>query len=418
MHESQFDLIVCGGGMVGASLVAALAPKAKSLGLKMALIEQNPMKAKPNPEFQPSFDARSTALAYGSRTAFESMGVWELLYEHLTPIDRIHVSDKGRWGQTTMSAKQERVDALGYVVENHWLGQVLMSSVLAARDYVELYSPASVESVDWVDGQRHVVIEQDGELATLTAPLVIMADGGRSELRQRMGIEYRQTPYHQHALIANVEIDRPHQGIAYERFTENGPIALLPIEDHDGRHRMGLVWTLSDDQVDSRMEQTDQQFLTDLQQSFGYRAGRLIGVGERFTYPLHLTLADEQVRRGLVVLGNAAHALHPIAGQGFNLALRGVCELAERIIEAKQAGQDMGSLTMLEEFIEGRRQDQSRTIGFGDAALKIFSSRNPALRLGRSLALQSLDLIPPARTLLARAAMGLDTPAARLKPND
>lgn len=418
MHELQFDLIVCGGGMAGASLVAALAPSAKSLGLKIALIEQSPMKAKPNPEFQPSFDARSTALAYGSRTAFEFMGVWKLLYKHLTPIDRIHVSDKGRWGQTTMSAVNERVDALGYVVENHWLGQVLMSSVLAAREHVELFSPASVESVEWIDGQRHVVIDQNGESTTLTAPLVVMADGGRSELRQRMGIEYRQTPYHQHALIANVEIDRPHLGVAYERFTESGPIALLPIEDHDGRHRMGLVWTLSDDQVDTRMDQMDPVFLADLQQSFGYRAGRLIGVGERYTYPLHLTLADEQVRRGLVVLGNAAHALHPIAGQGFNLALRGVCELAERIIVAKQAGQDIGSLTMLEEFIEGRRQDQSRTIGFGDSALKIFSSRNPALRLGRSVALQTLDLIPPARTLLARAAMGLDTKAARLKSND
>ena len=141
-------------------------------------------------------------------------------------------------------------------------------------------------------------------------------------------------------------------------------------------------------------------------------------MGERFSYPLHLTLADEQVRRGLVVLGNAAHALHPIAGQGFNLALRGVCELAERIILAKQAGQDIGALAMLEEFIDGRRKDQSRTIGFGDSALKIFSSTNPALRLGRSLALQTLDLIPSARTLLARAAMGLDTPAARLKSND
>ena len=404
--------------MVGASLAAALVPSAQSLGLKIALIEQSPMQAKPNPQFQPSFDARSTALAYGSRTAFESMGIWELLYEHLTPIDQIHVSDRGRWGQTTMSAEQEQVDALGYVVENHGLGQVLMSSILAARDQVELYSPASVESVEWVDGQRQVVIDQDGELATLSAPLVVMADGGRSELRQRMGIEYRQTPYHQHALIANIEIDRPHQGVAYERFTEDGPIALLPIEDHEGSHRMGLVWTLSDDQFDSRMAQSDQLFLSDLQQAFGYRAGRLINVGERFSYPLHLTLADEQVRRGLVVLGNAAHALHPIAGQGFNLALRGVCELAERVIVAKQTGQDLGGLSMLEAFLEARHKDQRRTIGFGDSALKIFSSSNPALRLGRSLALQTLDLVPSARTLLARAAMGLDTPAARLKSND
>lgn len=417
--DNSFDLIVCGGGMVGASLVAALLPAAKKLGLRMALVEQSPLKAHPDPQFQPSFDARSTALAYGSRSAFEQMGIWSLLREHLTPIETIHVSDQGRFGQTTMRAEQESVDALGYVVENHWLGQVLMSAVLHGRDQVELFSPATVSSIDLVDGVRSVVIsEEGGEQRTLKAPLVVMADGGRSELRQSMGIDYRAKPYHQHALIANVEVDRDHQGVAYERFTEKGPIALLPIESIGATHRMGLVWTQTDDLVESRMSMPDEQFLSELQQAFGHRAGRLVSVGERYSYPLNLVLADEQVRAGLVVLGNAAHSLHPIAGQGFNLALRGVCELAELILKRKQQNLPLGDLASLQGFVSQRQKDQQRTIGFGELALATFSSSNPLLRVGRALALQTLDMVPAGRTLLARAAMGLDTPAVRLTIDD
>jgi len=415
--SAQFDLIVCGGGMVGASLVAALLPVAKQLALRVALVEQNPLPHEADPQYQPSFDARSTALAAGSRTLLESMGVWSELSAHLTPIDEIQVSAKGQFGQTHMRAQQEQVPALGYVVENHWMGQVLMSHILRTQnEQIALYSPARVISISNATPEGSVVIEQsDAERLTLKAPLIVMADGGRSELRARMGIDYREADYHQHALVANIGLDRPHQGIAYERFTESGPIALLPIESAEGVARMGLVWTLPDEVIDEVLALSDEAFLDRLQHAFGYRAGALIRIGERFSYPLKRVLAEEQVRTGLVVLGNAAHSLHPIAGQGFNLAVRGVAELAELIIKRKQQALPLGDLTALQSFVDQRRKDQLRTITFGDTALKLFMSSNPLLRLGRSFGLQALDSLPAARTLLARAAMGLDTPAPRFK---
>lgn len=418
-NDRHYDVIVCGGGMVGATLVSALLPAAKTQGLRIALIEQNPLASEPDPSYQPSFDARSTALAQGGRAVLESIGVWNKLQEHVTPIQTIHVSDKGRWGQTRMSAAEEKVQALGYVVENHWLGQVMMNTVNLQDKIVTVFSPAIVNSIEIVNNERHVSLKSaDQPDLTLTAPLVVMADGGRSELREDMGIDYREKHYQQHALVANVEIDRTHKGVAYERFTEQGPIALLPLESVDSRYRMGLVWTLSDDQINEYMQLSDADFVHALQVQFGYRSGRFLSVGDRFTYPLKQILADEQVRPGLVVLGNAAHSLHPIAGQGFNLALRGVSELAQTIISAKREGSPLGDLGMLTGFIEHRKRDQQRTITFGDSALTVFSSSHPAMRLGRTLALQSLNSFPSARTLLARAAMGLDTPAVRLNDHD
>lgn len=415
----HFDLIVCGGGMVGASLVVALLPAATQLGLRIALVEQHALPHVADPHYQPSFDARSTALAAGSRTLLESMGVWQALAGHLTPIREIEVSSKGQFGQTRMLAEREQVPALGYVVENHWMGQVLMGHLQRVdSEQIAFFSPATVCSISPATPLSEVVIESVGTTQTLTASLVVMADGGRSELRQAMGIDYSEQDYHQHALVANVGLDRPHQGVAYERFTEEGPIALLPIESVDGQARMGLVWTLSQERIEEILGLSDAAFLAQLQQAFGYRAGVLTRVGERFSYPLKLMLAREQARAGLVVLGNAAHALHPIAGQGFNLAIRGVAELADLIIARKQAGQNIGDLGALQGFVEQRQRDQQRTIRFGDSSLKLFMSSNPTLRLGRALGLQLLDLLPPARTLLARAAMGLDTPVARLKVDD
>lgn len=418
--NNHFDLVVCGGGLVGSSLVNAILPSLEKLGMRIALIEQKPIQTTANPEFQPSFDARSTALARGSRTAFEAMGLWTQLTKHLEPIAQIQVSDRGRFGQVNMRASEEGVEALGYVVENHWMGQVLMHNIQAVKsDSLRLFSPAEVLDLSpEIEGQRVTVETEPGKQLELFADLVVMADGGRSDLRRRIGIEYREHDYHQHALIANIALDRPHKQIAYERFTEEGPIALLPIENHQRQHRMGLVWTLPEGQVGEKMQLSDADFLNELQEAFGYRAGAFVKVGQRFNYPLKLSLADEQARQGLVVLGNAAHSLHPIAGQGFNLALRGVCELAQRIIERRSQGESISDLAMLNEFLRNRFSDQQRTISFGNSTLKLFMDTNALVRCSRSAGLEVMNNIPVARTLLARAAMGLDTPVAGLSVDD
>ncbi|GAA0789940.1 2-octaprenyl-6-methoxyphenyl hydroxylase [Marinobacterium sediminicola] len=412
----QYDLIIIGGGMVGASLAAALLPTAEALGLRMALVETQPLPEAGEPVFTPSYDARSTALAQGVRTLYGRMGIWSALESHLTPIDQIHVSDRGRFGCTRLHASEEGVPALGYVVENHWLGQVLISHLKQhAGQHLTLISPAEVEALTpTVQGHQARLKTAQGE-QLLSAELVVMADGGRSALRERLGIHYREQAYGQHALVANVSLDRPHHNVAYERFTEAGPVALLPGESLNGKVRCGLVWTLSDDVLDEVLALDDADFLARLQDTFGYRAGRFTTVGERYHYPLKLTQAEEQVRSGLVLLGNAAHALHPIAGQGYNLALRGVVALADLVIARKRAGLPLGGLEGLSEFVEQRRQDQQRTIMFSDQTLKLFTSGNPLLRLGRGLGLQLLDSCPFSKTLFARAAMGLDQPAARLR---
>ncbi len=242
-----------------------------------------------------------------------------------------------------------------------------------------------------------------------------MADGGRSSLREQMGISYTQTTYEQHAVIANVSADRGHQNVAYERFTDKGPMALLPLEDEGGHHRSALVWTLPDESVDDVLGLDDQAFIELLHERFGYRAGNFIKVGERASYPLKLTVADEQVRQGVVVLGNAAHSLHPIAGQGFNLALRGVVALVDTLVHAKKQNKSLGDLALLQNFYDRQKGDQERTIGFSDRTMKLFSNNQPLLAFGRNLGLQLLDVCPPAKTMLARSAMGLDMPAPELK---
>ena len=415
--RNHYDLVIVGGGMVGASLAAALMTVAQELALTIALVEIAPLPETRLTGYQPSYDARATALAYGSRKIYEKMGVWDTLATQLSAIKDIHVSDKGHFGATRLNAAQERVAALGYVVENHWLGRVLLNHLEQHADKacLDFICPAEVLNIKPQTEKMHLTLLAAGNSREITADLVVMADGGRSALREQMGIGYQHIAYEQHAVVANISPDRPHKNIAYERFTDTGPLALLPLQDQAGLHRCGLVWTVPDADLDEVMALSDEAFLQRVQERFGYRAGRFIKVGERFSYPLKLVLADEQVRRGLVVLGNAAHALHPIAGQGYNLALRGVVDLAQHIIDARKQGLPLGDLAHLQAYHQGRIADQQRTIGLSDKTMKLFSNRNPLLALGRDLGLQLLDICPPAKTVFARGAMGLDVPAPPLK---
>ena len=414
--KQHYDILIVGGGMVGASLATALIPAGQRLGLSIAVVEAFPMPASGSLVYQPSYDARATALAYGSRLIYEQIGVWDQLNQHLCPISDIHVSDKGRFGVTRLNAAQENVAALGYVVENHWLGRVLLNRLEQPdAEHIDLLCPAEVTAVSYQTDNMAVSLQHEGAEHQLTAELVVMADGGRSELREQLGIGYQQQSYQQHALVTNISPADSHKHIAYERFTDTGPMALLPLEDEGSNHRIGLVWTLPDEQVDEVMALSDEQFISRVHERFGYRAGAFVKVGERFSYPLKLSLADEQVRKGLVVLGNAAHSLHPIAGQGYNLALRGVVSLAAELIRAREAGVNLGELDHLSRFADQVKSDQSKTIGFSDKTMKLFSNSNSLLALGRSAGLQLMDCCPLAKTVFARSAMGLDVATPDLR---
>lgn len=409
-EQLHFDVVIVGGGMVGASLACSLLPAIRQYGLKVAIVESFALRADNGElQYQPSYDARSTALSYGSRNIFKQLGIWDALRSHATPIERIHVSDQGRFGSTRLNAAEYDIEALGYVVENAWLGRVLLDHI-AQSEAISYLCPASVTELKLKDARARILIEEAGSEKLIEAGLAVIADGGRSDVCQQLQIEMERHDYHQHAIIANVTTQKPHQNVAYERFTAQGPVALLPLYEDQARaqNRMALVYTVSESDVEALMALDDASFLDQLQQRFGYRLGRFERIGQRVNYPLALQWAKQQVRPGLVVMGNAAHTLHPVAGQGFNLALRGVAELATLLYRGTAEGQALGSSDLLQSYSEQRQADQRNTIRFSDQTMRLFSNDDLLLRNLRDIGLVALDLLPPARKLFAQQAMGFN----------
>lgn len=387
------QLAIVGGGLVGASLALALQAGARARGWRIVLIEP----FAPGDAWQPSYDARSSALSYGSRQIFERLGLWPLLAERAEAITQIQVSDRGRFGATRLSAADEGVPALGYVLENAWMGHCLWKAL--DPEVVEWRCPAEVTRMEALEAGYRLHLGDD---SSLDCELAILADGGRSGLREQLGIAVRHTAYEQSALIANVSPAEPHGGQAFERFTEQGPLALLPLPDE----RCALVWTRPPVDAERLQALSDRAFLSELQDAFGYRLGALRQVGARHVYPLALVEATEQVRPHLVVLGNAAHSLHPVAGQGFNLSLRDAQTLADSLLEGADGP---GDFAVLQRYLRCQRQDQALTVGFSDGVTRLFGRGESLLVAGRTLGLLGLDLLPPAKRWFARQAMGLGT---------
>lgn len=397
------DVAIIGGGLVGASLGAALARLIAGHGLSVAVIEATALdrpvlnEQTASQAWQPSFDARASAIATGSAAHFEALGVWSEMAREASPISLIHVSERGRLGATRLRAEELGVDALGYVIPNAWMGQVLHRHLATLP--LEWHCPASVEGIVPVAGGHRLTLST-GEV--LDAGLTVLADGGRSGLKEALGITSEANPYDQVALIANIGVSRPHQGMAFERFTSQGPIALLPLPGQ----AMELIWTHPAGSEQRRLALPDKAFLGELQQAFGDRAGAFLKVGSRHAYPLSLVRAHESVRPGLAVLGNAAHALHPVAGQGFNLALRSVMDLVEAIEAGLRTGESPGSAATLQDFERRRDDDRRNVIRFSDGLVRLFGIDQPWLSHARAAGLIGLNLIGPLRRTLARRAMG------------
>ncbi|OED42125.1 hypothetical protein ACH42_12475 [Endozoicomonas sp. (ex Bugula neritina AB1)] len=397
--RSEFDVLIVGSGLVGSSLACALEPAIKDHGLNVALVETcdlNEPRKRP-----PSFDARASALSYGTRRIYDELNLWHFVELEATPILDVHVSDKGHFGITRLNYADEKVPALGYVVENHILGEALLDRLQAhnKQGLLTVFSPDQVKKLTPVSGGMTVELSS----ASVSASLVVLADGGRSGLMDQLGIGREKTTYAQHGLIANLTMDRPHKGVAYERFAGKGPMALLPLKGN----RYALVWTVSDDEITDIQSLDNDAFLQLIQERFGYRAGRFLEVGKRDIYPLSMTLAKEQVRPGLVVLGNAAHAIHPVAGQGYNLAIRDTLALANNIQESLQTGQKVGNLTRLLSYQEDQHQDQAVTTVFCDVLVKLFARQDLPSVLVRNIGLVGLDAMKPVKNRFVRKAMGL-----------
>lgn len=400
----EFDTVIVGGGLVGASLSLALA----SIGQRVGVIEAH----RPGAPGQPSYDDRATALSNGSQRVFAALGVWPGLAGFATPIRAIHVSDKGRFGISRINAREEGVEALGFMVRNRHIGSALMDA-LTKQPLIELLAPATVARIDFSEAGVDVVCARTGDVqqsTTLRCRLLVGADGARSSVRALLGIDAATREYKQLAVIANVSTERELRGVAYERFTEEGPIAILPMSDEDapGRHgRATIVWSVAADQGQSFLAMDDTEFLGRLQAQFGYRLGKFLRAGKRASYPLALVQSEEQVRHRLVIIGNAAHSLHPVAGQGFNLSLRDVAALAETIAEAQVVNEDHGSQAVLDRYATWRERDQRDVIRFSDGLIKVFGSSDPLTRFGRNLGLLALELLPGAKHLVARQTMGV-----------
>jgi len=391
--QYDYDLLIVGGGLAGNCLALAL----KNTSLRIAIIEAN---TREQLQDSPAGD-RALALASGTVMMLEKLDSWQGISHAATPIKHIHVSDRGHFGKTRLSAQKEHVDALGYVISARDLETYVADQVLKAG--IELISPARVTGLMSGDKEICVSLKQGNDALNLSARLLVGADGGLSSVRQLLNIGQHTTEYGQTAIVTTVQSSLPHKNTAYERFTASGPLALLPI----ARNQCAVVWTRSTEDANALMLGSEVDFLAELQQCFGFKLGELSLSAPRRAFPLSLIRAETMVTGRALIIGNAAHQLHPVAGQGFNLGLRDVVQLAERLIKQSDINNDIGDANFLNEYAISRKKDHDRTIGFTDAVVKIFSNKWLALALARNVGLTLLDHIPVAKTLLTRQAMGL-----------
>ena len=377
--RETYDIAIVGGGPVGAALALALADS----DLKVALLEAKTHFA--------ARDPRAIALAQGSRLVLERLGAWGGLADKATPIETIHVSQRGGFGRAELTAAECGVPALGYTAEYGDLYAALAEGLPACG--AELVTGARVQGVHPAAGCGLIGYEQGGLERSLTARLIVLADGGKS-----LPGAVAMKDYGQSAVICSVVTERPHAQRAYERFTPAGPIALLPL--HDG---YALVWTTANEEVEARLQLSDADFLARLQSAFGDRQGRFLAAGPRSVFPLRLVMADAAERPGLARIGNAAQTLHPVAGQGFNLGLRDAWKLAQAILDSTP--DELGSPAFLAAYRAARRWDVTGSVAMTDVLVETFANDLPGLSQARGLALTALDLLPPLKQLFARKMM-------------
>lgn len=403
MTIKNFDIAIIGGGMVGASLALLLAHQ--NPAWQIVLLESQPLSDESEAQYQSSFDSRSTAISHGSVEILRELGVWEKLSQHATAIQQVHVSDAGHFMGGLIDAATYGLDAVGFVIPNAWLGRVLLTQVNEQKNIVCL-APAKVQGVISQQNGALLKIDAANENIELQCKLAVIADGGDSPLRTALGIDKAVKEYNQTAIIANVAYSEPHKGVAYERFTAQGPLALLPLGDSPNAQQSALVLTLPRNRADEVIALSDADFLQHLQDRFGYRLGKFERVSKRVAYQLQLITANEQVRSHIVLVGNAAHFLHPVAGQGFNLSLRDCTCLVGSLMKGVGAGKQLGDLTALQHYVEQQVLDQIITIEFSDRLVRLFSSDTLPLIALRHLGFLGLDLLPSVKTQFAEQTMG------------
>ncbi|GAA5587402.1 2-octaprenyl-6-methoxyphenol hydroxylase [Acinetobacter calcoaceticus] len=399
----QQQVIIVGGGMVGLSLSLMLAKANIAVKLLEAVKYPNYDDQNVAP-YHSSFDARNTALSRRSVQIYQKLGLWDALQQHATPILQVHITEQGSFGKARLIAEQEKVESFGQVIENAWLGRVLLTQV-RQQPLIELIDGVQVTALTQDAEQVHIEAQRGEETLKLESKLLIAADGRDSFCRQAIGVGVDVHDYDQVAIVTTVQTSKPHEHVGFERFSALGPLALLPLP---GEYRRSVVWPVKKGTENEWLgEENDQHFLSALQQTYGDRAGKFEKTGKRFSYPLSQVLAHKQAVGRVILMGNAAHTIHPVAGQGFNLCLRDADVLVRYLVNQLSTSDDLGNPDNLLAYEQARLSDQQRVIKFCDTVVRGFSNQNPLLKLIRNTGLIAFDVIPGVKPLVANYAMGL-----------
>ncbi|CAI3143824.1 2-octaprenyl-6-methoxyphenol hydroxylase [Acinetobacter calcoaceticus] len=399
----QQQVIIVGGGMVGLSLSLMLAKANITVKLLEAVKYPNYDDQNVAP-YHSSFDARNTALSRRSVQIYQKLGLWDALQQHATPILQVHITEQGSFGKARLIAEQEKVESFGQVIENAWLGRVLLTQV-RQQPLIELIDGVQVTALTQDAEQVHIEAQRGEEILKLESKLLIAADGRDSFCRQAIGVGVDVHDYDQVAIVTTVQTSKPHEHVGFERFSALGPLALLPLP---GEYRRSVVWPVKKGTENEWLgDENDQHFLSALQQTYGDRAGKFEKTGKRFSYPLSQVLAHKQAVGRVILMGNAAHTIHPVAGQGFNLCLRDADVLVRYLVNQISTSDDLGNPDNLLAYEQARLSDQQRVIKFCDTVVRGFSNQNPLLKLIRNTGLIAFDVIPGVKPLVANYAMGL-----------
>lgn len=390
--QTTFDITIIGGGLVGMSMAVALADSDR----EVLLIEQSqtsPLQAN-------ILDLRTTGLTTSSQQAFTHSGIWESIESQATQIERLDISEQGNFGGARIDASEFNASPIGYMVPNHHLIEVLSQKVSQQKNLTIMSSSSLVNLEENVEGYS-IDIDQNNQTLTIQTALLIGADGANSKVRELLEISVQRKKYHQSAIIANVRPQKSHQNIAYERFTEHGPLAVLPIQDDC----CALIWTQADSNVEHYLQMNDQSFLRALQKAFGYRLGMFKEVGQRSAYPLSLTVSEKLTQGNAVLLGNAAQAVHPVAAQGFNLGLRDVQALVQLLKELKFSKQLFSQLLI--DYEDQRKPDREHVIRLTDGLTRMFAPQIWPAKVIRGFGVRMIGKLPILQRSVLRKNSGM-----------
>ncbi|MDR3478958.1 MAG: FAD-dependent monooxygenase [Gammaproteobacteria bacterium] len=378
----QYDIIIIGGGMVGGSLACAL----QETTLRIALVDAAPLNTR--------HDSRLIALNYGSYCLLDNLGIWQALSSHAAPIQQVHISDRGHFGKIRLKAEEAGVHALGYVVPAQDINMAL-NNALAKQNRVTMFRPAKLKQLTQTETHANLIVETETANLELEGKIIIGADGTHSTVRELLNIETQTTQCEQSAIVTITELQRSHQGIAYERFHSSGAIAMLPLVGD----RTATIWTDDNQAIQDLLQLDDSSFLKTLQTQFGYRLGRLKQIGQRHTYPLHMLKSAQTIKQHVVLMGNAAHTLLPLAAQGLNLALSEIAMLVQCIT-------DNPDEPNWQTYLSWQEKQQSNSTRLSHQLPKLFSEDFSLVTIARQIGMIGLDICPAAKKHFAWQAMG------------